>query len=832
MLNKKVLFRRFMVFSIICFFVGTAMSHALYSCIATTELTDLKNKKKIQKTNDKSEFANETEFPATGFFNVQKKDGIWWLVDPNGEKFYTIGIAYVSPGNFYYGNITDWVNKTSNKLNEWGFNTLNEGLVDLFPEMPYIYKLRFMDIVAEDEWTHYRMPDVFDTGWQNIVKNIINETANRLRNDSNLIGYQTDNEMKWGPNPVDDDTIIEVFMAANKTTAGKKKTVEFLRTRYNNDTNLFNYVWGMNIKDFNDLFNYKKFGKKGWKIRHGRAKEDIDSFSRFVARTYFNFTNSVLKNADPNHLNLGVRFFDQGVPIEVLEECGKYVDVISINYYRENILIYDPSVYLYSKLMDCVTLDNWMYKYHLITGKPLLSSEFSFIVKDILWPLFPNKDLIGRGLVSTNKYALTQEGKANLFEWYARKCLNAPYIVGHVWFSYMDKLNIEMGGIVNLWDEPHDLLVRRMAEVNKNAIELHENANYLYNTKKPSKTFFQFTLKSNQFSNLADEQNITNMQNEEIVYSSIEQESYPCNYRNNTLFVGGTGSSNYTNIQDAIDNASDRDLIYVYNGVYNEKLHINKSIMLQGKNRNETIIIGNYDVVKVDKESVVITISADNVKISGFTVTSDGGYFHDYFLRACSGISIDNCNNCTIEDNILKNLGNYGIRIRQSGSNRIKGNTIFNVLNKLGCNILIDSSKDDCIENNSLYLSTVCCIWVSRSIDINIQNNIVSNSFYCGIILESSNNTIIHRNMIEENLHTGILLRNSNNSIITSNNFKKEINHRQVFFFNSYDNNWDKNYWGRPQFFPKIVFGKVGKDGLTPTVAFDFFPVQEPYDIV
>ncbi|MCK5031292.1 MAG: hypothetical protein KAR64_07490, partial [Thermoplasmatales archaeon] len=108
MLNKKILFRRFMVFSIICFFVGTVMSHTMYSCIATTEFTNLNNVKKIQETNGKIGFANESEFPATGFFNVQKKDGIWWFVNPKGEKFYSLGVAYVSSGNFYYGDIADW----------------------------------------------------------------------------------------------------------------------------------------------------------------------------------------------------------------------------------------------------------------------------------------------------------------------------------------------------------------------------------------------------------------------------------------------------------------------------------------------------------------------------------------------------------------------------------------------------------------------------------------------------------------------------------------------------------------------------------------------------
>ena len=60
MLNKKTLFRRFMVFIIICFFIGTVMSHVTYGCIATTEFADLNNVKKIQETNENIGFANDS----------------------------------------------------------------------------------------------------------------------------------------------------------------------------------------------------------------------------------------------------------------------------------------------------------------------------------------------------------------------------------------------------------------------------------------------------------------------------------------------------------------------------------------------------------------------------------------------------------------------------------------------------------------------------------------------------------------------------------------------------------------------------------------------------
>ena len=56
----------------------------------------------------------------------------------------------------------------------------------------------------------------------------------------------------------------------------------------------------------------------------------------------------------------------------------------------------------------------------------------------------------------------------------------------------------------------------------------------------------------------------------------------------NTLFVGGTGPNNYTKIQDAIDNASDGDTVFVYDdsSPYFESIIINKKISLIGKDKN------------------------------------------------------------------------------------------------------------------------------------------------------------------------------------------------------------------------------------------------------
>jgi len=64
--------------------------------------------------------------------------------------------------------------------------------------------------------------------------------------------------------------------------------------------------------------------------------------------------------------------------------------------------------------------------------------------------------------------------------------------------------------------------------------------------------------------------------------------------RNNTLYVGGRGPGNYTRIQDAINNASNGDKVFVYDesSPYYEKVKINKAIQLVGENQQTTVIDG------------------------------------------------------------------------------------------------------------------------------------------------------------------------------------------------------------------------------------------------
>jgi len=109
---------------------------------------------------------------------------------------------------------------------------------------------------------------------------------------------------------------------------------------------------------------------------------------------------------------------------------------------------------------------------------------------------------------------------------------------------------------------------------------------------------------------------------------------------NNIIYVDDDGDADYTRIQDAIDNASDGDTVFVYNGTYYENVVVNKTVDLTGEDRNSTIIEGRL-------YEYIINISADWVNLSGFTILSD---WEDEPFR---GVYLES-NHTTITDNIIK----------------------------------------------------------------------------------------------------------------------------------------------------------------------------------
>ncbi|HWR63020.1 MAG TPA: NosD domain-containing protein, partial [Candidatus Thermoplasmatota archaeon] len=128
----------------------------------------------------------------------------------------------------------------------------------------------------------------------------------------------------------------------------------------------------------------------------------------------------------------------------------------------------------------------------------------------------------------------------------------------------------------------------------------------------------------------------------------------------NWFYVGGVGPYNYTKIQDAIDNTSDGDTVYVFPGTYREQILINTSIQLQGADLLTTLIDGK------NTSKDIITCVGTNVQISGFTISNCS--------KSHSCILINHTKNCTLYGTRI-HTGEYGVTVQNAQNISIINNT-------------------------------------------------------------------------------------------------------------------------------------------------------------
>lgn len=130
--------------------------------------------------------------------------------------------------------------------------------------------------------------------------------------------------------------------------------------------------------------------------------------------------------------------------------------------------------------------------------------------------------------------------------------------------------------------------------------------------------------------------------------------------RGTWFYVGGSGPGNYTKIQDAIDNTTDGDTIYVFPGIYRELIVINNSIQLQGADLLTTLIDGK------NASSDIITCVGPDVHISGFTIYNCS--------KSHSCVLINHTKNCTLYGTSI-HTGEYGVTVQNAQNISIINNT-------------------------------------------------------------------------------------------------------------------------------------------------------------
>jgi parallel beta-helix repeat protein len=275
----------------------------------------------------------------------------------------------------------------------------------------------------------------------------------------------------------------------------------------------------------------------------------------------------------------------------------------------------------------------------------------------------------------------------------------------------------------------------------------------------------------------------------------------------NIIYVDDDGGADYTNIQDAIDAASNGDTIFVYNGIYTEHILIDKTITLMGEDKNTTIINSRL------QKDIVQVFDTDNVTISGFLIQNTLGY-SEYM----AAVHIKNTSNTMILQNIL--TGCYDGILLKSSYNNIISNSIRD--NKNG--ICFGHYRDGrvFIKGNNGDVA-----YGFSHIKNSITGNEITKNTEAGLALSFTMGNNISANNISNN-GIGIRLRDCSNNIVQYNNFIDNM----LNAFDMLQNQWDMNYWDNwiglkisiLDFLPYYISGTLFAN-------LDFHPAQEPYVI-
>ncbi len=414
------------------------------------------------------------EFKGQAFFKAAQQDGKWYLLDPDGQHFMSLGVdtvedveldnwvkpsegAYYSPvRNQYGGDEHAFVNSVLSRLEQWKFNTLGAWAWEPYffaRGFPYTVALSLARTGASGENPLF---DVFDEDFPERVRSAAAK-AKKFKDDKLVVGYFTDNELGWyGLNGWDpgQPSMLERMIELPADHIAHRRALAFLQQRYAKFGD-FEAVWRSGLGSFAALQAPVRL-----RVRSPKMRADADEWAGVVAERYFSVTSAELKAADPNHLNLGARFAGDA-PWPVIAAAGKYVDVVSINRYEGSGEF--PRAYF----------DN----VYAVTQKPLMVTEYAYAAKD-------NRSGNKNNATGIHVSVPTQKERAEKARRFLEGGLSAPYMVGFHWFQWADEPsagrktdgeNVNFG-LVDIHDQPYEELVAMFSDVNARALDLHRDA--------------------------------------------------------------------------------------------------------------------------------------------------------------------------------------------------------------------------------------------------------------------------------------------------------------------------------------------------------------------
>ncbi len=405
-----------------------------------------------------------------GYWRLLKdRAGIWWFLSPAGNTEFLNTVTTVHP--FQLGRdsegpqfiSSDWRNlptglspATDGDLNKWAASTLERvravGFKGLGAWCHPVFHQCDVPITRDlNLWT-WQPPSskrLYSPDWLANVRKAAETQILPLRSNPNLVGYYIDNEIEWGdafsgPRPY--------FDGLTEQDPNRLKVIDVIKKTWP-AVEVLNRDWKTNVSSYVELDKWEQLPE----LPAATYTKLYDAWLYQLAMDYFRSTTQIIRELDPNHLILGVRFKGYA-PTPVVRASKGYTDAQSLNYY-----VSDASLDL--ELFRMLNEESG--------DQPIIISEYSFHALD---GRSGNRNTVGFAAQVPD-----QQARADGYRLFTSRLARVPYVIGADWFQWMDEppsgrtydgedVNF---GVVDVDDRPYEMLANAIRETTPKLNPLH-----------------------------------------------------------------------------------------------------------------------------------------------------------------------------------------------------------------------------------------------------------------------------------------------------------------------------------------------------------------------
>ncbi|MEM8489759.1 MAG: agarase [Pseudomonadota bacterium] len=305
-----------------------------------------------------------------------------------------------------------WEQVTLDRMNSWGFTSFGNWVDPAFypnTQVPYFangWIIGDFQTLSSPHDVWGSMPDAFDPEFVRRADITISIIADEIQSSPWCVGVFVDNEKSWGYRK---GTVVQrygiILDALSKsaaTSAAKAAFVQILEEKYETINDL-NRAWQADFESFAAL--REPFEPATYQEA---TLSDLSTMLEALSEEYFRVVHGTLERYLPNHLYMGARMANWGMPDETVKASVKYSDVLSFNIYEEGM---QPHQWAFLEEVDL----------------PTVIGEFHIGASS-------DTGLYHPGLVQ----ASDQADRATMYLRYMESVTALDSMVGAHWFQYVD----------------------------------------------------------------------------------------------------------------------------------------------------------------------------------------------------------------------------------------------------------------------------------------------------------------------------------------------------------------------------------------------------------